>query len=52
MKKLLVLFFCVFVTFSNLGHAHSPVGFVIQRWLSHKAVPEQMEIVFGSCQIN
>ena len=47
MKKLSVLFFCVFVTFSNLGHAHSPVGFVIPKDGSViKQAPEKMEIVF------
>ncbi len=47
MKKLLVLFFWVFFTFSNLGHAHSPVGFVIPKNGSViKQAPEKMEIVF------
>ena len=47
MKKLVVICFCIFVTFSNLGHAHSPVGFVIPKDGSViKQVPKKMEIVF------
>ena len=47
MKKLLVLFFGVFIAFSNLGHAHSPVGFVIPKDGSViKQAPDKMEIVF------
>ena len=47
MKKLLVLFLWVFVTCSNLGHAHSPVGFVVPKDGSViKQAPEKMEIVF------
>ena len=47
MNKLLVLFFWVFVTFSHLGHAHSPVGFLIpQDGSVIKQAPEKMEIVF------
>ena len=47
MKKLLVLFFGVFIAFSNLGHAHSPVGFVIPNDGSViKQAPDKMEIVF------
>jgi len=47
MKKPLILFFAVFLTYSNLGHAHSPVGFVIPKDGSViKQAPEKMEIVF------
>ncbi len=47
MKKLIFLFFCVFLTFSNTGHAHSPVGFVTPKDGSViKQSPEKMEIVF------
>tara|TARA_B100000989_G_scaffold296869_1_gene281083 strand:- start:5894 stop:6526 length:633 start_codon:yes stop_codon:yes gene_type:complete len=47
MKNLLVLFFCVFLTFSNVVTAHSPVGFVIPKDGSViKQAPEKMEIVF------
>ena len=47
MKKLLILFFGVFIAFSNLGHAHSPVGFVIPKDGSViKQAPDKMEIVF------
>ena len=47
MKKLVAICFCVFVTFSNLGHAHSPVGFVIPKDGSViKQAPKKMEIVF------
>ena len=47
MKKLLVLFFGIFIGFSNLGHAHSPVGFVIPKDGSViKQAPDKMEIVF------
>ena len=47
MKKLLVICLCVFFTFSNLGHAHSPVGFVIPKDGSViKQAPKKMEIVF------
>ena len=47
MKLLMVLFFSVFLTFSNVGHAHSPVGFVIPKDGSViKRAPEKMEIVF------
>ena len=47
MKKLIVLFFCVFLTYSNTGHAHSPVGFVIPKDGSViKQSPRKMEIVF------
>ena len=47
MKNLLILFFSVFLTFSNVGHAHSPVGFVIPKDGSViKQAPEKMEIVF------
>ena len=31
MKKSLILFFAMFLTYSNLEHAHSPVGFVIPK---------------------
>ena len=47
MKNLLVLFFSFFLAFSNVGHAHSPVGFVIPKDGSViKKAPEKMEIVF------
>ena len=47
MKRLLAFFFWVFLTFSNLGHAHSPVGFVIPKDGSViKQAPEKMEIAF------
>ena len=47
MKKLVVICFCVFVTVSNLGHAHSPVGFVVPKDGSViKQAPKEMEIVF------
>ena len=47
MTKPVLLFFCVFLTFSNTGHAHSPVGFVIPKDGSViKQSPEKMEIVF------
>ena len=47
MKNILILFFSVFLTFSNVGHAHSPVGFVIPKDGSViKRAPEKMEIVF------
>ena len=47
MKNILILFFSVFLTFSNVGHAHSPVGFVIPKDGSViKQAPEKMEIVF------
>ena len=47
MKKLSVIFYCLFISFSNLGHAHSPVGFVIPKDGSViKQAPEKMEIVF------
>ena len=47
MKKSLIFLFAIFLTFSNLGHAHSPVGFVIPKDGSViKQAPEKMEIVF------
>ena len=47
MKKLLLLFFGAVIAFSNLGFAHSPVGFVIPKDGSViKQAPDKMEIVF------
>tara|TARA_B100000963_G_C22528024_1_gene626248 strand:+ start:102 stop:734 length:633 start_codon:yes stop_codon:yes gene_type:complete len=47
MKKSSIFLFAIFLTFSNLGHAHSPVGFVIPKDGSViKQAPEKMEIVF------
>ena len=47
MKKPLIFLVAVFLTFSNLGYAHSPVGFVIPKDGSViKQAPEKMEIVF------
>ena len=47
MNKSLIFLFSIFLTFSNLGHAHSPVGFVIPKDGSViKQAPEKMEIVF------
>ena len=47
MKKPLILLVAIFLTYSNLGYAHSPVGFVIPKDGSViKQAPEKMEIVF------
>ena len=47
MKKTLILIVAIFLTYSNLGYAHSPVGFVIPKDGSViKQAPEKMEIVF------
>lgn len=47
MEKFQIIVFAVFLTYSNLVHAHSPVGFVIPKDGSViKQVPEKMEIVF------
>ena len=47
MKKTLILVLAIFLTYSNMGHAHSPVGFVIPKDGSViKQAPEKMEIVF------
>ena len=47
MKQSSIFLFAIFLTFSNLGHAHSPVGFVIPKDGSViKQAPEKMEIVF------
>ncbi|OUX75258.1 MAG: hypothetical protein CBC19_11565 [Oceanospirillales bacterium TMED59] len=47
MKNLLVVSLAILLTYSNLGHAHSPVGFVIPKDGSViKDAPEKIEIVF------
>ena len=47
MKKSLILLVAIFLTYSNLGYAHSPVGFVIPKDGSViKQAPKKMEIVF------
>ena len=47
MRKSLILLISFFLTFSNVGYAHSPVGFVIPKDGSViKQAPEKMEIVF------
>ena len=47
MKNLSALLFAVFLTYSNLGHAHSPVGFVIPKdGAIIKQAPQTIEIVF------
>ena len=47
MKKPLILLVAIFLTYSNLGYSHSPVGFVIPKDGSViKQAPEKMEIVF------
>ena len=47
MKNSLVVLLAILLTYSNLGHAHSPVGFVIPKDGSViKDAPEKIEIVF------
>ena len=47
MRILSALLFAVFLTYSNLGHAHSPVGFVIPKdGAIIKQAPQTIEIVF------
>ena len=47
MKNISALLFAVFLTYSNLGHAHSPVGFVIPKdGAIIKQAPQTIEIVF------
>ena len=47
MKNLSALLLAVFFSYSNLGHAHSPVGFVIPKdGAIIKQAPQTIEIVF------
>ena len=47
MRTPILLLVTIFLTYSNLGYAHSPVGFVIPKDGSViKQAPEKMEIVF------